>query len=75
MISGRAAIEALVPCDQCTLLTRIELLDSKPEMTLWLHIIRLLRGQRYMLGYAANHGYDFSVLECHTCYGSGWSPT
>ncbi|MER9768925.1 hypothetical protein NKJ09_23005 [Mesorhizobium sp. M0189] len=47
-------------------------LDSKPTMTRWLRIIRLSRGQRFMLQYAADHGYDFDRLECKSCYGAGF---
>lgn len=47
-------------------------LDSKPLPTLWLAVISLLMGQRYMLRYAADHGYDFDYNECKGCYGAGW---
>ncbi|TPJ51762.1 MULTISPECIES: hypothetical protein [unclassified Mesorhizobium] len=62
-----------VPCQRCKLLTQIDQLDSKPKMTPLLRVINAARGQIKMLAYAADHGHDFTVLECRTCYGPGWS--
>lgn len=63
-----------LPCQSCGKLVHIDLLDSKPELTLWLRFLRFLRGQLFMLAYCGDHGHDFTVLECEECYGPGWCP-
>lgn len=59
-------------CRKCNKPTDIDVLDAKPELTLWLRLIRLFKGQIFMLGYAADRGHDFTRLECPTCYGDGY---
>ena len=61
------------PCACCGVEFDIAHLDSKPTLTLWLRLIRLFRGQLYMLRYAADHGYDFDHFECEDCYGPGYA--
>lgn len=59
-------------CARCGVEWPIDGLDAKPTPTLWLWIIRLFLGQKRMLSYTADHGYDFDRLECVECYGPGF---
>jgi hypothetical protein len=59
-------------CARCGADETLEKLDSKPRMTLWLRLLRLVRGQRFALRWAADHGHDFTELECGSCYGDGY---
>lgn len=62
----------ILHCENCQRPVPFYQLDAKPKMTLWLRGVRLVRGQRFMLGYAADRGYDFDRLECRDCYGPGY---
>ncbi len=64
----------ILRCDECLALTDVDALDAKPELTLRLRLIRLLRGQPFMLRYAGDRNYDFTRLECPKCYGEGYVP-
>lgn len=59
-------------CAECGWRLPLHLLDAKPTMTLWLRLVSLFRGQKFMLRYAADRGYDFDRLECRACYGDGY---
>ncbi|ELT50992.1 hypothetical protein D584_01323 [Brucella intermedia M86] len=59
-------------CAKCGKRYPLHMLDAKPTMTFWLHLVSLFRGQKFMLQYAADHGYDFGRLECRVCYGDGY---
>lgn len=59
-------------CYTCHEVTPIDDLDAKPSPTLWLWLLALTIGQKRMLRYAADHGYDFDHLECPACYGPGY---
>lgn len=59
----------LCRCDKCRRAFDIDDLDAKPRMDLRLFLIWLIDGQSRMLRYAADHGYDFTQLECRACYG------
>lgn len=62
----------IVHCDNCQRPVPFYQLDAKPPMTRWLRVLRLVRGQLFMLRYAADHGHDFDRLECRDCYGPGY---
>jgi len=62
----------LCTCAKCGRVTGIDELDAKPSPTRLLRLVRLLRGQLFMLRYAADRGYDFDRLECRDCYGPGY---
>lgn len=57
------------PCRSCGALFQMEELDAKPTMTTLLRSLQFVRGQSYVLRYAADRGYDFDRLECRKCYG------
>ncbi len=59
-------------CRKCGAPRSIDELDSKPELDRHLKRIRAAHGQLHMLRYAADHGYDFTRLECAGCYGPGY---
>jgi len=59
-------------CYCCHRVAHIDQLDAKPFPTVWLWLVRLFLGQRQMLRYAADRGYDFDHMECAECYGPGY---
>lgn len=59
-------------CDRCAMPFKPGQIDCKPAMTPRLWLAKLFKGQREMLAYAADHGYDFNRCYCRHCYGKGF---
>jgi hypothetical protein len=61
-----------ISCQKCCKIFPANQIDAKPVLTPSLWLIRLFRGQKFMLQYAADRGHDFSEMFCRECYGPGF---
>ncbi len=62
----------MLACQNCRKILPAHQVDAKPVLTPRLWLIRLFRGQKFMLQYAADRGHDFSEMFCRECYGDGF---
>lgn len=62
-------------CYSCRTFTSLENLALKPSADWWLRIVRVFRGQCFMLSYAEKKHYPFDRLECEACFGPGYDPS
>ena len=62
-------------CAACGQQTYFEEMNAKPTMTVVLHLVRKVAGQKCMLAFADRWGIPFDRLECRRCYGPGYTAT